>query len=366
MPRRRLRKRQGPSKLQKVGLGGVVNNAFKTAATGFGYAHDTRVALNHAKSMLKMAGVIDKAKTKTKTQKPDKWSNNSADGIKYKNVNISYKRSKIGKLYQKLSEPGQIYEYQANGGTSNQGQQSMSFVGTAVQTTDYLALYNALNPVGGSNAGELSKKLLVKKVRHEIEFQNAGGSTCEFDLYILLDKATSPTVQNAGNTWDNAIAAELSVGGTPTEAKTDLWTKPTSFKKFNIEFWSKRLSCTLTPGENCKLTFNFNPNRMLDTQYLNGNACVRGITHSIIIVQRGTLGDSSKTKAIALAGQTITPSKIVWLIKRTYFGAVLGNNPRVNQQKFASTELPTALTSLWTQDEDGGIPEDQMADANYA
>lgn len=301
---------------------------------------------------------------KMKKQDPDKWTPNNGNGIKYKNVTIKYKATKLAKLTKSLSQPGSVYDYAARGGFSTQGQQGASLVST-FDGSHYSQLYTLLNAniPAGVNTGV--RKMYLGLQQTMIEFQNAGNTTCEFEIYVLIDKNTGP-LSSPGLVWDNAIVAEEFNAATPTEGKTDLWNKPTTYKGFNIAFWTKRYRCMLTPGENCKFTLNFNPGRILDTKYLQDYVSIRGMTHHIMVVQRGVLGDSTKTKTVTLDGQSLTPSKLIWLIKRTSHGSILNTLPKITKQRDGTLDLPTGLTTLWHQDEDGGNIEDAQLDGNYA
>jgi len=301
-------------------------------------------------------------KTGTVKENTDQWTANHADGIKYKTVNIKYKPSKLAKLTRALSQTGSIYDYSASGGFSTQGAQGASLV-TTIDAALFAELYGVLNtPVTVTTH---SRKMYLGLMRTELEFQNAGNTTCEFEIYVLIDKNTG-SLSSPGTIWDNGINAEVFNATAPVENKTDLWNKPTSYKAFNIAFWTKRYSCHLTPGENCKFNLNFNPGRILDTQYMDDYSSIRGLTHHVMVVQRGVLGDSTKTKTVTAAGQTLTPSKLIWLIKRTFHGCVLNTLPKVTKQHDGTGELPTLLGALWHQDEDGGPIEDATLDANYA
>jgi len=300
----------------------------------------------------------------TTTENEREWTQNHADGIKYKIVNISYKASKMGKLTRALSQPGHIFDHAASGGGSNQGQQGALLL-TTFDAALYNELYKALNQTVAITPSTHSRKMYLGLQKTEIEFHNAGPTTLEFEVYTLIDKNTG-ALSSPGTIWDNAINAETNTATAPVEDKTDIWCKPTNYKLFRTSYWTKRNTCHLTPGESCKWTFNFNPKRLLDTSYLDDNASIRGITFHIMVVVRGTLADANKAKAVTPGSQTLSPTKLIWLMKRSMHGSILNTLPRVVQQRLLTSELPTALGSLWHQDEDGGLPEDAMLDANFA
>jgi len=361
MARRRLRKRQGPV---KPGLGTAMQGIIGATSKQLANARLGYEVLTKGSKVAK--AIIDNAKgrgTRMKKKDPAEWQVSEADGIKYKTHTISYKKSKIAKLTQKLSQPGRIYDYSTGGVSSAQGNQQVGIVSSGVGA-NYTSLFQALNNAVAFTAVQASRKLLITTTTHECEFANMGNSTLEMDLYICIDKTTQILASQPGLIWDAAIANEANDATLPAEAKTDLWTVPTVHKGWNINYWTKKFKCTLTPGENCKFTLRFKHNRVLDTEYLDEYQAIRGISHYIQVVARGTLGDSTQTLAVTAGGQTVTPGKLVWLVKRTFGGSVLATLPRVNKQ--LSNELPGALATLFVQDEDSGAIEDSMLPANYA
>jgi len=309
------------------------------------------------------AGVKSGSSTTT-TKGSDVWTENHADGIKYKTMSIKYKASKLAKLTKALSQPGSLYDYKASGSISNQGTQGASLL-TSMDAANYAELYEALNHGVILSPVVHSRKMYLGLQQTEIEFNNAGPTTCEFEVYFLLDKNTG-ALSSPGALWDKAIIAQTLNGVAPLEDKTDLWNKPTTYKMFNIAYWTKRARCHLTPGESCRWTMNFNPQRILDTEYMDDNAAIRGLTYHVMVVQRGVLCDGTKTKAVTINSQTLAPTKLIWLIKRTSHGCILNDNARICKQRDGTTELPTAMGTVWHQDEDGGNIEDAQLDGNFA
>lgn len=292
-----------------------------------------------------------------------KWEVAEADGIKFRNYTISYKKSKISRLHEKLSQTGVVYDYAASGVNSTQGSQQAGIVSDTAGThlTD---LYTTLNGAVAITATTESRKMYLGTVGHEIQFSNAGPATLDFDLYILIDKNTMPLASVPGTVWDNGIGQEQFNAVGPSEAKTDLWKVPTTNKLFNITYWTRRLKCSLLKGENCRFNFQFKVNRLMDTQYFKDFESIRGITHSIMVVTRGSLGDGTISQAVTAGQQSITPSKLIWVTKRRWTGSILTQLAKVNRQLGA--ELPTGILSLYVQEEDADDPEDTMANANYA
>jgi len=359
MAKRRLKKRQGPSSFRKS-ASKFAEGAMDMAKIRAGYEALTQ-GYKIAKAVKQSAPGKGRGR-KMKKKDPDSWKINEADGIKFRNYQITYKRSKLGGLVKSLAPMGDIYEYFTGGVGSAQGQQQAA-VASKCTGLEFGSLYSALlADVAFSSLGE-SRKMFVGTVGHQIQFNNAGNSTLDFDIYILLDKNTTALESSPGTIWDNGIISESTNATPPGEAKTDLWSRPTTHKLFNINYWTRRLHCSLTPGENCRLDFKFKMNRHLDTQYWADYNGIRGLSHYIMIVSRGSLGDGAKGFAVAPGEQTITPSKLIWVVKRYLTGSVLSTTRKVHRQ--LNSELPSTLTDLFVQDEDSGAIEDTMDPTNY-
>lgn len=360
MPRRRrLKKRQQKSPLGLKRLGGLL-----TPANVFAGAKTIQEIQRAAKRIkLEHKAAVGRGTRMKKKEPIEVWKDNSVDGIKYHTKTVRYKPTKLQKFHQRLSQPGQIYQYNATGSASLQGLQNTAIV-ALVDSPAINQLYTGLNNAVAITPVRQANLLNYRGCRQEIQFGNMGNSTAEFEIYFCIDKTTSATLQVPNVVWDTAISQESNDATVPIETRTDPWKKPTEYKAFNIVFWTKSVKCFLTPGEKCNLTYNFWPNRLLDTSYVGNFNSIRGITYQIMIVHRGTMGDATQTKTVTAASQTLTPSKIVWINKRTMFGNILGVLPRVNKQ--VGAELPTALGTLFTLDEDTGEPEDTLLDLEYA
>lgn len=317
-----------------------------------------------------MHRIVKKLKTshgsgsKTMTgSKTDEWTESQEDGIKFKNVTIAYKPTSIGKLTQKLTSPGTVYDFNSSGIASVEGRQEAEIV-SAFSGGDYINLNVTLNNNTVVNALRESQKQYISTIKHEIEFNNCGPTTCEFDIYMLIDKNTTKTATLPLALWDAAIVSESNVALAPLGARQKLWSKPTDLKGFRINYWTKKTTCTLTPGESCKLTYQFKQNRLLDAQYFNDWLSIRGLTHQIMVVVRGTLCDGTKSNTVTAGQQSIAPAKLIWIAKRTYTGYICNTLPRIVRQ--IGTELPTGIATMWHQDEDGGAVEDAALPGNFA
>lgn len=354
MARRRLRKRQGPSRL-KVGAKVI---SLEGARQGY---EALKGLYTGAKAIKAAAASRDGRKMKKKM--PPVWSDNDGNGIKYHTRTMSYKKQSLPKLYEKLSQPGSIYQYSTGGGSTLTGKQGVFYAGV-LDGTAINDLYANLNYGGAPPAYQKSRKMYYKGSQQKLQFCNAGNSTMSFTTYICIDKTSNIAQQAPLTVWNAAILDEQNDLTGSIEDSSDLWMKPTSYKAFNIAFWTKKIQCTLTAGEKCELTLNMMPHRLLDSEYLARFQSIRGITYHIMVVQHGSLVDSTRTITVTAGGQSIGPSKLIYLLKRRLFGSIIGTLPRVNKQ--LGSELPSVLAAAFHIDEDNGEPEDAQDGNLYA
>jgi len=356
--RRRLRKRQGPSNFAKS----------PTLNTIAGAAAAVRTAYEAGLQSYQMAKKIKQAASPTgrgrrmKKKDPNEWSQNIDNGVKYNTMNVSYKKQKGSKLTNVLCPVGRTYEIAASGNASGVGLQNNATAITNGNTT-YQTFFAAINNATAPVAGRVGVRFNLLQTKLELEFANVANTTAEMDVYFLIDKNTRTTVTDANTVWSDGIADEANNADLPLENTGTPWLDPRHTKLFRMSYWSKKTSCVLTPGEKCKLTITFNTNRLIDFDWFENYAEIRGITNKVFVVQRGTLGDGVPGFAVTPANQSLTRSKIIWLTKRTFRGSILSTLPRVSKQIGANLPAPAAL---WTIDEDTGEPENAQDPLEYA
>lgn len=316
------------------------------------------------KSKLKVALPRSLTKTRTKTKNKEKWSTDFQSGIKYKTVNISYKATKIAKLTKALSQPGTTYFLSTNGALSGVGRQEAS-VTTQVLGADVINLHKAINDATATTTERLAEKMLWSGSKDDVEFMNCSPTPIELDIYVLIDKTTQIVNTDPKTLWDAGIVAEQNApGDAPTESRVTPWLKPTEHKLFNINYWTKRYPVHLTPGERCKFTLNFRRNRVLDISYAHQFQTIRGLTHKIMVVQRGSLIDGTNLKTFTAGLQSLSETKLVWLWKNTLYGRLLSTLPKVHKQ--LGTNIPITALAQWHIDEDTGEPEDANVTTEFA
>jgi len=303
--------------------------------------------------------------TATQTKKKTKaWSLNQDNGMKFKNVTIAYKPSKRSKATKALSQPGQVYNYSTDGQTSGVGVQAAVVSLQTLGATDIVQFHRALNDDVAITGVRASETFLFRGTKEEIEFVNCSPTTMELDIYVLIDKTSAASSPVPVSVWSAGILQEANDATLPLESAATPWNRPTQVKEFNIHWWSKRYPVTLTAGEKCFFTLNFWRNRMLDTSYCNNFSSIRGITHRLLFVQRGTLVDANNAKTFTAGNQSLSETKLIWGWKRTMYGQILSTLPRVYKQ--LGTNFPTVLANQWHIDEDTGEAEDAGITTEFA
>lgn len=309
--------------------------------------------------------------TATKTKKKKKpIFQKGTDGINYAQISVNYKKTKMSRAVADLSSRSQLFEIKSSGVASLIGRQNAEIVnaieaGNNTATSDLLRLYLQLKQSSSIPLTAQSNKFLLKTIVHEVEFANAAPTTVECEYFWCLDKITGPNDGfNAINYWAQGLPKESDTATVALQPLiTDPWEIPTTNKGFNIRYWTRRIKFPLTPGEHKKIKIVFRVNRLMDTQYINDFHSIRGITHEGFLIVKGTVADSTQTTTITAAGQTIAPSKVVWIAKKTQTGELVNINPLT--RRTVGTRLPQPA-SLFAIDEDQGDPENVLDPAEYA
>lgn len=325
--------------------------------------------IDKLKTAAGVAALLGGGGSTTTTETKKEWTENTEDGVKFMHVKINYKASKKQKTTKALSQVGQVYGFANGGQTSGSGVQNGLTV-VDFNHNDINSLHFALNDGVGTSALRQNEFLNFIGSTDEIEFLNCSPASMEFDIYILIDKITATTRLDAGVVWQDGIAEESNDAVAPTEVFTNPWNKPTDYKAFRMAFWSRRKHCVLGPGEKCKFTLTFNRNRLLDTSYIANYDSIRGITHRIYVVQRGTVIDSTNLKTIALNGQSLSETKLVYIRKQTAKGSILSTLPKVTKHMvltggMVSGDFPV-LANAWHIDPETGEPEDTAVTTEFA
>jgi len=302
-----------------------------------------------------------RTKTKTKKRSQRSWDRDG-NGIAYKTDTLTYKKNRKFKLTEILTQKTTFARLYSGGTTGPQGYQSINANLTGVTSTDLKSFYTQLNsgapvlPYGATVSFNLTQ------IKYELEFNNCGPATIEMDIYHLIDKNTCDTAQNAKTVWSAGLVAEE--GALYVANNENPWMVPTHVKRFNLNWWTRRYTKSLSPGEKIKLTLIHNVNRVLDWQHLDAYETIRGITSSVMIVQRGTICDGNNDPVVTVDRQTLCRTKTVHLVKIAMVGQLLQSKPKANVM---INQLPLAFVNpLYDQNEGPGAPQDTENGTEYA
>lgn len=204
-----------------------------------------------------------------------------------------------------------------------------------------------------------AKKFAVNHGQYRVTLSNQAPSTAKVTIYVLQSKTSSTVAELPHSAWSAGLVATQVGGSTNSPAFPN--SSPTMSKEFNLK-WKvlKKQNVDLHAGADHEHVFNFAIKRIIDTTYMNNFEDIRGITHKVMIVARGSVADTANNKTVG----TITTSdiKIVGTIKETYTAQMLTYWPRV---VFQNNGLAATAANLWEIGE-GGAPVDVEAAANYA
>jgi len=302
-----------------------------------------------------------RTKTKTKKRSQRSWDRDG-NGIAYKNDTLTYKKSKQFKLTEILTAKCSHGIVFSGGSVSPQGFQAAKNI-TTLSTVEIKPFYETLNNGAPILPYNRSVEFNLAQIRYDLEFNNCGPAAMEVDIYHLIDKVTSIT-QNLGpkEEWDLGLADQG--GPTYVPNQLDPWQSPNSVKRFNLLFWTRKYTKSLSPGEKIRLTLRHNVNRVLDYEHLQKFVTIRGITSRIFIVQRGTICDGNNDPVVAADRQTICRTKMVHMIKYQMLGQLIQSKYRTNVM---NNLLPTAfINPLFDQNEGPGQPQNTEDGAEYA
>lgn len=158
-------------------------------------------------------------------------------------------------------------------------------------------LANSSNPILGQY--DKGRKLFIHSVSTETVFTNDASSDIQIFIYDLVSKTTR-TADFNGNYTPNLLWAE----GASAESDfaslsiTQIGRLPTQNKIFNMAWKVMKLTrVELSAGRTHVHNFLFSPQVMVDLQYFNTNAVVRGISTTQLIIVHGCNLVSATTTA---------------------------------------------------------------------
>lgn len=335
-----------------------------------GYAYSHRRKLKSAFNTWR-SRTASRTKTKKLIRKPA--THGGQGGISTSYCKIAYRIPKEVRIAKKLTNLCNYLQIKKFSATSAQSQQGVSTIDYVSNTADLKLVFESINQYYnttgaafvnqgaiGSTSGQ-SLKFLYYSCQSEVRMINQSPSLSEFELHLIMAKNTNAGGTDPKTFWDEGYTHQAN-NNTAT-SKEIPYTRPTDSKVFNTH-WKivKTVKGSLNPGETHKHTFNFKPNRVIDTQYLNDFGELRGLTFGWMLVVRGTPADDTNS-GTAAAKIGLTGAKIVGVVKNTYKSAMVTSYPRT--ATFTS-DLDNDAVALYVQDEVQDGPVDAVAGANFA
>lgn len=289
--------------------------------------------------------------TTEEKKKKEHWAKDSG-GMDYIHHTVRYKKSKIFGIHNKLSNPGKWSVLFTGAANSDYGRQWATTV-KFFANTEVKELFQALNKNINPLAGQVANKFALTMARQEIEVSNPSPTAVEVDVYWALNKDSSLTGATAINEWSQGLISEqgpAAAGGSITYP----WGKPTDAKRYNLQFWTHRMTRTIPSGGKIKVTVTHMINRIIDFEYFDKNQSIRGITSQTFIVQRGvTVDDQNIWDVIVPPNVTLSRTKVTWVGKLTLSGQLLSSFPKVNQQ--TGNFFTGPIVGMFEQEGDGDV-----------
>ncbi|AXH76878.1 MAG: putative capsid protein [Cressdnaviricota sp.] len=205
-----------------------------------------------------------------------------------------------------------------------------------------------------------TRKFFLRKGGYHIQVSNQGPATVELDCYWLMNKCTNEAATDPVAVWQKGLT-ETTHGQNAADAVIRFpGSKPTDSKAFNLAY--KVLNKTkvfMVPGADHIFKYEFDINRIMDTAYITQFNRVKGVTLQFMLVAKGSVADSERTKAVGTV--TTTDLKIAGVVTEFYQTQLLSYWPKVT---WYDNKLSTNPGQLWEIGENG--PVDAEDPNNYA
>lgn len=200
--------------------------------------------------------------------------------------------------------------------------------------------------------GRKSIKVFVKSLELIYQFTNQTEGDNEVEIYDLVSKVTSNSYTAPNAAWSTGLADNLGPNiNLQTNGIGAPWQCPTDVSNFGV-FWTlrKKTIVELGPGRTHIHKMSFPVNRVIDTEMLQNNIVVKGLTATTMFVVRGQVVDDSNTSAIGNIG--LAPVKVVGIARKKVILQPMLSFPRVNRSTTASS---LAVTNGYAVEEGSGV-----------
>lgn len=288
------------------------------------------------------------------------------------NLVVRYKPMKVTGYMKAIGNVATYMELKKWAVFSTQSLQHANTVDYIANSTELKLVYNAAarfyNTTGSAyvtqsatTTSSLSKKFLLKSVHSQITITNQSPSNAHVELLVLQSRSSNVGGDSPETRWNSGLSGDA-VGQSSMNHDTP-FAVPTTSKIFNL-YWRiiKKVKLVMVPGQDHMHSFNFVPNRILDTSYINEFGEIKGITHAFMIITRGTPADDtlSATTATKIG---LTATKIIGTVKNTYKTVLIDSFPR--NTTFTS-DLDTDATSMYVENEVQAGPVNAILNSNFA
>lgn len=253
-------------------------------------------------------------------------------------LKIHYKMPRAVKLAKKLGNVCTHLQIRKFGVWSEQSKQEAVTVDYIAGEADLTTVFNDAsryydNLGSGWNQQPItintaqSRKFLLKSVYSELRLVNQAPSTTEFEIFVLMCKNSSEGGASPEALWDQGLVHQAV--GLAAMTRQAPYSVPTTSKVFNMH-WKvvKRIKGSLNPGADHVNTFSYSPNRIIDTQYVNDYAEIKGVTYAYMVLTRGKPGDDNDTYNPISQNIGLCKSKLIGTVKNTYKVFNIQNSPR--------------------------------------
>lgn len=350
---KRLRKRQGPSKVP-----GGKKRPWDVAAAA------ASAAVNAVQGARKIAKVF-KPKSKLRQKQKVGHSNLHLPAnniIKQCTVNIKNKATDSQKARFK---DGTYGSYQSAGTFSmvsgiaagNLNVQKAQYIGSIWGGTEIGAIsanswrataaWYALRP--STAASDMEGITLLKSFTSQLEFTNMEPTATFLSIYVLKSRVDSTTVLDPSTIWESSIDA--CIGDNPAST-IGMPNATPSGQLFHSTY--KIVDAThlaIGVGETRRHNINIYLNKVVPLRGVAANAMIKGITHQIMFVARGVPVDTDPTQAAGLI--MYSPVKFIGVMTSRYVTKAAVKPSRVNYQTNNVSSVG-AGSALYTMNDDTG------------
>lgn len=363
---RQLTRRNGNNGMWK-------RSAMTLAAKGVKYLG--KKAGSYAKNYIQKKSRSIKKKTSKNVSREDPqiWSAYSAGGV-LKTLTVR-PPSKLLKFYKYASNKSTFQTITVKGSIAGEGKQGSDTIGfpsssnninqastVASSQANSAGTLTSLGPV----AGALSNKFLLHSVRAICKIVNQGPANTTIRIYHLVSKVTKVTFASPENDWRDGLINEAKYQTTNLTTTPNLsfpGSKPTTSKLFNINWKIINVkTAQMMPGQEITDIWTMVHNKVVDSQYFEAYAQVRGITQAIMLVYSGALGDT--VKALSIGNISLAPCKLISSCEQIYETKAL--SPFQTSTYQDPSPYTTGDANVYVVQDESGVVTDAALAANYA